>query len=574
MTRPKNLQRMEKEARVQEALETVVSSQHTCSSASVAFNVPHQTLYDRMNGKPPRHLAQEKQQVLSNAEEKELVQWITRLTITAYPPRHKTLLEMAEEIRKRRVREINNQIGINIEYHPIEKDWVPRFLRRHSELACVITRKIDASRVKAATPEAIAKFFEDLSNVIKEYNITPENEYNMDESGYAMGKIEASKCIINSRIRQQLQAKPGRQEWVSTVECICADGSSIPPLVIFKAENLNYQWIPASIADDWRFSCNTKGWTSNEHGLQWLMRIFEPATREKANGGYRLLICDGHDSHITGDFVGHCMDNKIVLVILPPHTSHLTQPLDVGVFGPLKKAMASELAPLIGTGIARLLKVEWLTAFVQAHTRVFNPENISGGFCGAGIFPLDSSKVHGRIPQLSQSSTHDSEKRESTSQTDNNVFNSSVLTSSPNNSNATSIANTALLAQANFGHPLSTPAGAYLGCLVHTSDRRKAANTIYQKENKDMREALGRRKIVKSDKRQIVKGKHVMTTPEMRQALEEWERNKKKSKATGPKREKKKVQASREQSNEESESDWDEGIGAEAEMLDCIEVEV
>jgi hypothetical protein len=258
MTRRKNPKAIEKEATLQEALAAVVSGQYTCSSASIVFNVPRQTLYNRMNGKQPRHLAQEKQQVLSHAEEKKLVRWITHLTITGYPPWHKTLLEMAEEIRKRRVHKINDQVGINIEYPPIEKDRVMRFLRRHVELACVVTRKIDASRVKATTPEAIAKFFEDLEHIIKEYNITPENEYNMDESSYTMGEIEASKCIINSRLRQQLQAKPGRQEWVLTIECICTNGTSIPPLVIFKAENLNYQWIPASIVDDWRFSCHTQ----------------------------------------------------------------------------------------------------------------------------------------------------------------------------------------------------------------------------------------------------------------------------------------------------------------------------
>jgi hypothetical protein len=178
MTRRKNPEAIEKEATLQEALAAVVSGQYTCSLASIVFNVVRQTLYNRMNGKQPRHLAQEKRQVLSHAEEKELVRWITHLTITSYPPRHKTLLEMAEEIQKRRVCEINDQAGINIEYPPIEKDWVTRFLHRHSELACVVTRKIDASRVKAATPEAIAKFFEDLEHVIKEYNITPENEYN------------------------------------------------------------------------------------------------------------------------------------------------------------------------------------------------------------------------------------------------------------------------------------------------------------------------------------------------------------------------------------------------------------
>ena len=91
------------------------------------------------------------------------------------------------------------------------------------------------------------------------------------------------------------------------------------------------------------------------------------------------------------------MDNNIILLILPPHTSHLTQPLDVGIFGPLKKVMVTEMTPLISTGVSHILKVEWLVAIVQAHAKVFNHENIDGVFRDAGIFPLDLTKVLGLI---------------------------------------------------------------------------------------------------------------------------------------------------------------------------------
>ena len=126
--------------------------------------------------------------------------------------------------------------------------------------------------------ERLTKWFEDLQSVIEEHNIEPGNLYNIDESGFAIGDVEASQRIINAEIHQRFQAKPGRQEWVMAVECICVDGSSIPPLIIFKGENLSWQWVPASIHDNWRFGCNTKGWTSNVHGLQWLRQVFEPAT--------------------------------------------------------------------------------------------------------------------------------------------------------------------------------------------------------------------------------------------------------------------------------------------------------
>jgi hypothetical protein len=241
MTHPKNQEAIEKETRLQETMTTVSAKKHNTSSATHAFNIPRQTLYDRLDGKPPRNKAHETEQLLSHAEEKELVRWIARLTVTGYPPRYDTLREMAEEIRKRRVKNINENGLELVRYDDIGKQWVARFLSRHSELASIRPRSIDAIRVKDTSPEWLQCWFEDLEKVVAEYNIKPENMYNMDESGFAIGEKEAGRCIINAQVRQKFQAKPGRQEWVSVVECVCADGSVIPPLVIFRAEKLSRQ---------------------------------------------------------------------------------------------------------------------------------------------------------------------------------------------------------------------------------------------------------------------------------------------------------------------------------------------
>jgi hypothetical protein len=88
------------------------------------------------------------------------------------------------------------------------------------------------------------------------------------------------------------------------VECICADGTILPPHGIFKGKNVLQSWIPPTVIDQWFFSANTKGWTSNLHRLEWLKRIFEPTTR-----------ADGHDSHISGSFIAllaepHCITDS------------------------------------------------------------------------------------------------------------------------------------------------------------------------------------------------------------------------------------------------------------------------
>ena len=145
---------------------------------------------------------------------------------------------------------------------------------RHPELQTIIPRLIEAARVRDTSVHALQGWFESSSVAIAEYNIQPENMYNMDESGFAIGTIEASKVIINKYIRERYQAQPGRQEWVTSVECICADGTYIPPLLIFRAENISTSWIPNNFPNDWRISCNSKGWTSNQHKIEWLRKMF------------------------------------------------------------------------------------------------------------------------------------------------------------------------------------------------------------------------------------------------------------------------------------------------------------
>src|SRR5436190_22530463 len=93
---------------------------------------------------------------------------------------------------------------------------------------------IEAARIKDVSAERLTNWFEDLQQIIESENI-----YNMDESGFAIGDVEASQCIINTTIHQKFQAKPGRQEWITAVECVCADGSFIPLLIILKGENLS-----------------------------------------------------------------------------------------------------------------------------------------------------------------------------------------------------------------------------------------------------------------------------------------------------------------------------------------------
>jgi hypothetical protein len=78
---------------------------------------------------------------------------------------------------------------------------------------------------------------------------------------------------------------------------------------------------------------------------------------------------------------------------MPPHSSHLLQPLDVGCFAPLKKAYGRQAEDLMRNRITYITKLEFLPCFTRAYNAAITPSNIQGGFRGAGLVPFNPERV-------------------------------------------------------------------------------------------------------------------------------------------------------------------------------------
>jgi hypothetical protein len=115
---------------------------------------------------------------------------------------------------------------------------------------------------------------------------------------------------------------------------------------------------------------------------------FEPLTRRN-DGKRRLLVIDGHSSHLTTRFLRFCITRDIDLALLPPHTSHITQPLDIACFGPLKIAINIEIDRIFRHSTRRLQRAGWTQAYIIARTRCFKPSHVESAFKHSGIYPLE-----------------------------------------------------------------------------------------------------------------------------------------------------------------------------------------
>jgi hypothetical protein len=70
----------------------------------------------------------------------------------------------------------------------------------------------------------------------------------------------------------------------------------------------------------------------------------------------KVLIMDNLSSHLSLTIMEQCRENNICLIFLPPNSTHLTQPLDVAVFAPLKKQRRKELDAYKESCAARNIK--------------------------------------------------------------------------------------------------------------------------------------------------------------------------------------------------------------------------
>jgi hypothetical protein len=376
-----------KEARVQLALQALENNpKPSIRRAAELYEVNRNTLGNRKRGKPARCDTMPNSRILSELEEETIVQYILDLDSRGYPCRISV------------VKDIGNQLLTARNAQPVGKNWAINFINRQPELKSSYQRKYDYQRALCEDPKTIRNWFRLLENTIAKYGIQSDDIWNFDETGFAMGIISTGKVVTRAERRgKRRSVQPGSREWVTVIEAISAEGQLIPPFIIITGKHHLRNWYEgSSLPADWAIATTPNGWTNNEMGLEWL-KHFDQHTINRSVGTYRLLILDGHESHQSTEFRDYCKEKKIIPLYLPPHSSHLLQPLDLACFGPLKQAYGREIERLIRRSVTHVTKTEFLPAFYTAHQAAMTESNIRGGFRGAGIYPFNPENVISKL---------------------------------------------------------------------------------------------------------------------------------------------------------------------------------
>ena len=359
--------------------------------AAAAYGVPRSSLQERINGRQPNAIAHSNQQRLTPEQEAFLVDWILDEDSRAQAPSHPRVREMATRI-----------LHMNGDYAPLGQLWVPHFIARNPRVASIVGRTIESTRTTAASYETVRAFLELFERTRIELGIQYEDIWNMDETGVALGVCTNAQVLASSSKKKTYVKSPEDREWVSIIETISATGVKLQCLVIFKGKHLQSTWFPANDTPDWLYTTSENGWTSNLIGYEWLQRIFIPNTSPLSHR-YRLLLLDGHGSHIPIDFMWACKQNRIQLLYLLPHASHVLQLLDLAPFSVVKSRYREQIRALSALDDAAPIKKErFVVSYNRAREEGLSERVIRAGWRAAGLCPynpdlvLHSSQISGR----------------------------------------------------------------------------------------------------------------------------------------------------------------------------------
>jgi hypothetical protein len=144
-------------------------------------------------------------------------------------------------------------------------------------------------------------------------------------------------------------------------------------------------------------SSSLSGWTNNELGSAWLEQVFERCTKQKACLGHtwRLLILDGHSSHLTFDFLDFYEAHHILVSVFTPHSTHTLQLLDIVCFKPLSGAYTHQLTCHLHRtqGLIPLKKGYFFPLFWAAWGFSITKKLVLKSFESTGIWPKDPDVI-------------------------------------------------------------------------------------------------------------------------------------------------------------------------------------
>jgi hypothetical protein len=269
------------------------------------------------------------------------------------------------------------------------RNWAIAFVGRHKRLRELPPDVLDEARIIASEEENVMSFLAMLRDLIQKNNYYPDMMIQGDETSCQCKPYRHAKRIASETTTFLPVLKPTPIYHLTFLFLVTADGQHLPSTVIVPS------WYDTSQLSEYRnenyhVRLTQKGWVTTDlfedvmrsDVMKWIEERRKTITDEKRKRA--LLILDGHPSRrnltLWKDFAAADVD----VVIIPAHTSHLLQPLDLGVNAAFKQALRKAI-PAPGKRAMPTRLLPFLMSLTDAAYQALCPHIIRAGFHEAGF---------------------------------------------------------------------------------------------------------------------------------------------------------------------------------------------
>ena len=386
--------------RLEECLHRLQSGEISQRYAEKQYRIPRSTLKNKLKAKHVQPVG--RPTILSMEEEKMILQRVQALCDYGFPATTEDVCYFIKcylDTKNRVVKQFkNNMPGSEFMFY---------FLRRHKAFSTRLTSNIKRARA-AVSAEIIKEFHEQLTKELQ--NVPASNIWNYDETSL-VNDPGRQKCVMKRGTRYPERVINHTKAGVSLMFCGSAEGEVLPPYCVYKSTAvLMDSWVRGG-PEGCRYNRSKSGWFDETLFENWFNDVLLP--RMKKQTGTKVMIGDNLSSHISEAVVRKCLKYNIKFICLPPNSTHLTQPLDVAYFHPLKvewrKILNEFRKTKVGQKETSIPKNVFPTLLKKLIERLERngKTNVVSGFRKCGIFPLDVKPLLERLPKPESSKEDD-----------------------------------------------------------------------------------------------------------------------------------------------------------------------
>ncbi len=271
--------------------------------------------------------------------------------------------------------------------------WYYGFMHRHGDkLSFRTANNTEAKRAEASKKEIFDRWYKELGEIYDKYGFhtKPMHIFNCDESGLQCLSGNSKIVCGKSNLHPRRITANNEKKTYTILACCNAYGTFLPVHFIHKGARIMSSWFNGAPVNA-TFDVSESGWMESEQFYNWFSKVFVSHCN-KMDDEYKLLFLDGHASHISLKLIECAKQNKIILFRLPAHTSHLIQPLDVGVFRTVKTKWREALNAYLKTS-TNISKDRFSMLMASVVKHGFLSDNARAGFEKCGLFPLNRDKI-------------------------------------------------------------------------------------------------------------------------------------------------------------------------------------